>query len=765
MNIILKKTYWKPIILWGLGIGGAVNVAFLIFLFLIFIGVFGKIPSSSEIKSIKNHTASIVYSSDNRMIGKYYLQNRVSINNDKISPHAKQALIATEDSRFFERKGLDFISIGRVILKSVLMQDSRQGGGSTISQQLAKNLFPRSSSGFLSLPINKIKESIVASRLEKSYTKEEILAIYLNTVPFGEDVYGIEVASNRFFSKPSQELSIVEAATLIGMLAANTAYNPRLHPERALQRRNLVLKRMADNTYITPEEAETLAELPIVLNYSRIDISSSIAPHFLEKVRQECETILHQRYGNTYNIYTQGLKIYTTLDYDLQTYANEAVRQHLTYLQHIFNTHWKHKQPWDNHPTFLHEHIQQTKRYKSLAQRGLDDKAILIELAKPLPITLYTADGEITKTMSPIDSLKISLKLLQAGFVAINPSNGHIVAWNGAANFRQSQFDHVTSNRQVGSVFKPFVYAAALNKGFAACDFFSNEAKTYSDDWTPTNADGKHEGYYSLKGGLIHSINTTAAQIIDSLGVDDVLALTQKLGIDAAIPPVPSIALGTAELSLLDMTAAYTAFPNYGYAVNPTMVLKIENAEGEVLYEHKNIQKLSEAFTNRTAQLMVEMLKEVTTKGTAQTLYTTYALKNEYAGKTGTTQNNSDGWFIGFSPNLVVGVWVGADSPLVRFRTTQLGQGAHTAMPIFARFMKKIETNKALSKRTTTQFAPLPDSLSDYFTCEDYVEQLATNKGLLFFDRLFNPKKKTKPAIKQKPKKTKKQKHSFKRKK
>ncbi len=737
-----KKSIWKRLVIWSVKLGFFAGLATVIFVSLVYIGLFGRIPTYSDLTSIKNQTASVVYSADNKMIGKYYMQNRLSIDNKNISPHVKQALIATEDSRFFEHEGLDYISLGRVIVKSLLLRDTRQGGGSTISQQLAKNLFPRTNLGFLTLPVGKIKEIFVASRLEKSYSKDEILALYLNTVPFGEDIYGIEVAANRFFNKSSKNLTIPEAATLVGMLAANTAYSPRLHPERSKQRRNVVLQRMTENNYITNEEAERLSSQPIELKYNRLDSKGGIAPYFLEKVKQEAVQILNKNYGDTYDIYTQGLKIFTTIDYDLQTYANDAVIQHLTYLQNIFNQHWSNSNPWDNHPTFLMDNIKQLERYKALSKKGYDENRIIDELKKPVNTMLYTMDGEKSVTISPIDSLKIALKTLQAGFVAINPENGHILAWNGGANYRQSQYDHVTASRQVGSVFKPFVYATALNRGHEPCEYFSNEEKTYSNNWTPANSDGEYGGYYSLKAGLIHSTNTTAAQLIDIVGVGQVTTMAKQLGIISNIPQVPSIALGTAEIPLLEMTAAYSSFPNYGRASRPVMILRIEDVKGKIIYESDESHPLIEAFNEETARYMAEILKEVTTRGTARSLKNTYGLKGDYGGKTGTTQNNSDGWFIGFTPNIVVGVWVGADSPLVRFRTTQLGQGAHTALPIFARFMQRVENSSKNKIYTSTKFTPLPDYLSYQYECEDFVEELISDDDLSFFERLFTPKDK-----------------------
>lgn len=714
----------------------------IMFVGLVYLGLFGKVPTYPELSAIRNQTASIVYSVDDKMIGKYYLQNRLSIDNEDISQHVKNALIATEDSRFFEHKGLDYISMARVLVKSLLLGDLSQGGGSTISQQLAKNLYPRTNLGWFTLPVGKVKEIFVAARLENIYDKEEILALYLNTVPFGEDIYGIEVAANRFFNKSSSQLSLPEAATLVGMLAANTAYNPRLHPERSQKRRNVVLQRMAENGFITPQQAETESALPIKTSYYRLDRTSGPAPYFLEKVRQETQDILKKNYGDTYDVYTQGLKIYTTLDATLQQYANEAIHQHMAYLQKTFDAHWGKQDPWHFSPAFFTEMLRKTDRYQQLVKKGLTEAEIFKELEKPVRVSTFSYDGEKIISISPIDSLKQSLRTLQTGFLAMNPRNGHVLAWQGGINYKFYQFDHVTATRQVGSTFKPIVYATALNRGFMPCEMIANEQRTYADDWTPANADGEYGGYYSLKGGLVHSVNTIAAEVIERVGVNQVITLARQLGIEARIPQAPSIALGTAEISLLEMVSAYTAFPNYGHAIKPVLILRVEDGDGKILYQSEDHNHLVEAYNEETAREIIQMLRDVVDRGTARSIYTTYRLKGDYAGKTGTTQNNSDGWFIGFTPNIVAGVWVGADNPIVRFRTTNLGQGAHTALPIFARFMQKIESSPLANQWTKEQFYPLPMHLAEQMDCADFLEDYTPREEMGFFERLFTPKEK-----------------------
>lgn len=739
-------------LIWGLRLLlGGLALA-IVFVLLVYMGLFGKIPDNEAIHNIRNHTASVVYSADGAMVGKYFIQNRLTIDNDNISIHIKNALIATEDSRFFEHKGLDFVSLGRVFVKTILLRDTRQGGGSTISQQLAKNLYPRRKIGLLSFPVNKIREIFIAARLEKHFTKEEILGLYLNTVPFGEDIYGIEVAANRFFGKPSSRLNPSEAATLVGMLAANTAYNPRRNPERSMQRRNVVLDRMLANGFLSEEETDNFKKAPIKTTYTRLDNNHGPAPWFMEQVRMQTESILKQLPEQKHNIYTDGLRIYTTIDSRLQAYAVAATKNHLAYLQNIFEEHWKNQDPWQHNPEIFYSALRKTDRYQLLKEKGLDEKAIMDELNKAAPSTIYTHEGEKQLTISPVDSLKRALRILHTGFVAMDPSTGHVLSWVGGVDFKYFKYDHVTSRRQAGSTFKPIVYATALNQGYDPCEYISNEQRIYErfDNWEPANADGQHEGYYSMKGGLIHSVNTIAAQVIDKTGVNSVISTARTMGISSPIPTVPSIALGTADISLLEMVTAYTAFANYGRAKQPVLILKIEDAQGKVLYEAEPSGFLNEAFNEETARMMVQILREVIENGTGSALYNRYHLQGDYGGKTGTTQNNADGWFIGFTPNIVAGAWVGASNPGIRFRTTALGQGAHTALPIFARFMQKAEQTADFSAIRTQRFYPLPEDLMTRLDCEDYLEDYTPAEEMNFFERLFsNPDRQGRPAEKE----------------
>ncbi len=731
----LKKTVLK----WFIKLSALVFGFFILIILLIYLGLFGKLPSINDLTNIHNFSSSLVYSADGEIIGSYFLQNRRTIDNENISEYVKNALVATEDCRFYEHKGLDLMSMARVFFKNILMGDRSQGGGSTISQQLAKNLYPRNSGWFAGLFIDKIREMFIAYRIEKVFSKEEILGLYLNTVPFGEEIYGIEVAARRFFSKPSSDLSVPESATLVGMLAANTAYNPRRNPEMSTRRRNLVIDRMATQGYLSSEEAEAFKEMPMETNYSRIDYNHGPAPWFIEQVRMQTEKILQETEGGSYNIYTDGLRITTTLDANLQAYAVEAVKDHMAYMQQTFDQHWSRQDPWHQQPEIFYSSLRRSERYINMEEKGIEEAEIIEEMEKPVNTSIYHYQGEKNVSISPIDSLKQALRTLHSGFIAMDPTNGHILAWVGGVDFRYFKYDHVTAKRQVGSTFKPILYGAAINKGFDPCEFISNERRIYEkyNNWSPSNFDGEHNGYYSMKGGLVYSINTIAAELINRLGVKEAIKTAHKLGITSNIPPVPSIALGTAEVSLLEMVTAYTAFPNYGFAIPSQIILKIETNNGEVIYEAAKQPLMGEAFNEETARIMIQLLKEVIEKGTGAALYRRYNLQSEYGGKTGTTQNNADAWFIGFTPTLVAGAWVGAQNPGIHFRPGPLGQGAHAALPIFARFMQKIEKNSKYSFIKSSSFYPLPDDLMARLDCEDFIESMIIEDRRNFFQRLF----------------------------
>jgi penicillin-binding protein 1A len=712
-----KKVFLYLFLLFLLGI-----VLAALFVLSIYLGAFGKLPDATEITGIKQDNATLVYASDGSLMGKYYEINRQSINNEDISPYVRQALIATEDNRFFEHHGVDMISLGRVIFKSIIMGDGNQGGGSTISQQLAKNLFTRKDYGILSLPVNKIREMFIAPRLEEVYSKEEILTLYLNTVAFGENVYGIEAAARRFYNKPSSSLSISESATLIGMLAANTAYNPRINPENAKARRNVVLSRMFTQGFITQEQLNKTKDEAIKIDYRLMDINRGVAPYFREFIRIQAENIL----AGSHDIETEGLRIYTTINSSIQSFAEDAVARHMKKLQAEFNQHWKGREPLEKHPSTFDQALKRTDAYKKYQGGGMSHEEIMKALSVPHKRNILTGDGEKVLEISSIDSLKHYIQLLNTGFLAIDTKTGAILAWVGGINHQYLPYDHVLSKRQAGSTFKPFVYAAALQSGMSPCRFISNEKRVYEDyqDWSPGNSGGEYGGYYSMKGGLMKSVNTITAEVMIETGPSTVVDLAEDMGIRSPLPEVPSLALGTADVSLYEMLRAYSAFANNGIPVEPFGIIRIEDKQGNVIYENKEVVELRRAFDEDLGMLMTSMLEAVVDSGTARSLRSVYGLRSDLAGKTGTTQNNADGWFIGYSPNIVAGAWVGAELPSVHFRTTALGSGSHMALPIFGMTFRKIEANNKLSAQYLPPFAPLPLELLIELDCPAYTLEI-----------------------------------------
>jgi len=711
----------KLFIYFIVSITGSVAMAALLVL-AIYLGAYGKLPDQEEIRSIKQSNASLVYSSDSTLMGKYYEVNRQSIGNDDMSLYVRQALIATEDNRFFEHHGVDYISVGRVFFKSLLMGDRGQGGGSTISQQLAKNLYKRRDYGFLSLPVNKIREMFIASDLENIYSKEEILTMYLNSVSFGENVYGIEAAAWRFYGKSSSELDISESATMVGMLAANTLYNPRLYPDNAVERRNTVFSRMHTQGFISREQAMALSMEPIKLNYSPLDRNRGIAPYFRQYIRQEILTLL----DDSIQLETDGLRIYTTIQKDIQAYAEGAIDLHMRKLQAEFDDHWNGRTPWEDDPEIFDRALSKTNGYQKLLENGIMPPDIKKELSISHKRNILTALGEEVMDISTIDSLKHYMSLLNTGFLAIDPRNGGILAWVGGKNFQYLPYDHVLSKRQCGSTFKPLVYTSALLGGMKPCQYISNERRIYEEynEWSPGNSNGEYEGYYSLAGGLMNSVNTISAEVMVRTGTDAVVDLAYALGIDSELPEVPSLALGTADVSLMEMVSAYTAFANYGTPAIPFGISRIEDSQGNIIYENKEIQDTMAVFDKDIGILMNHILIGVIDQGTGSSARSVYGLSSDLAGKTGTTQNNADGWFIGYTPGIVAGVWVGAELPAVHFRTTALGSGAHMALPIFARTIKEVESNNDLSQTYMLDFAPVPDTLVVLLDCPPYSRDL-----------------------------------------
>jgi penicillin-binding protein 1A len=701
-----------------------------IFMFMLFIlyivllfGAWGGIPTNTEIKEIRNATASEVYSEDGVLLGKYFVENRTNAAFEEIPKHLTDALVATEDARFYDHKGVDYMSFLRVLFRTVLLNDESAGGGSTLSQQLAKNLFPRPENK-LSMPAIKMKEMVTAGKLERYYSKEEILTLYLNTVPFGEDCYGIEAGALRFFNKKPADLSIEEGAVLVGLLKANTSYNPRKNPEKSLQRRNVVLHQMLLNDKLTAAEYDSLKLLPLTLNYNNDTQSDGPAAYFREYMRLELEKLCKEKLpekadGTHYNIYTDGLKIYTTINAKMQRYAEEAVEEHMKNLQKVFFKEWGKNDPWGNNKKILDAAIKRSDRYQNLKKEGKSDAAAADAFYETTDIQLFSWNGAIDTVLPPIDSVKNSLKHVRTGFLAMEPGTGNIKAWVGGIDHNFYKYDHVKSKRQVGSTFKPIVYGAAMEyDSLTPCTYIPNELKTYTDyqNWSPENADGNYGGMYSLKGGLTHSVNTIAAALIVQTGPQKSVELAKKMGVTSKMKSVPAIALGAADLSLYEMVTAYCTINNRGLAVSPQFLLRIESSENDTLYVAPKPVK-TRAMSQRTADYLINMMQSVVNNGTASRLRGTYGLGMPLAGKTGTTQDNTDGWFIGFTPKLVAGAWVGCEVPQIRFRSTANGQGAATALPIFGKFIGKVAKDKNVSKSVYGSFAYASDSTFADFDC------------------------------------------------
>lgn len=748
---MFKRIKKSPKFKWVAGIFLGILSIFLLFYLSIYFGLFGEVPSSSQLKELKQNEATQVLSSSGELIGKYYIFDRQPITFDQIPQHLIDALIATEDVRFYEHDGIDNRSLLRVFFKTLLLQDRSSGGGSTISLQLAKNLYGRKDYGPLGIVVNKVQESIIAKRLEDIYSKNEILTLYLNTVPFSDNTFGIEAASVKFFDKHASELQLEEAAVLVGMLKASHYFNPRIFPERSRLRRDVVLVQMEKYGYLTSEKAEEAKLKPLELNYQGYSHDQGLAPYFREQLRKDLVAILDtlpNKNGDKYNIYKDGLIIHTTLDHQMQEIAEEAMRSHMAKLQEAHERSYGNNGPWKNENLIL-EAVKRTGHYKRLQQEGLEDREILARLDKDQrDIELFNYDEDLVKKGSTLDSIAHYLKFLNAGFLAVEPTTGAVKTWVGGVDFEHFQYDHVSqSKRQVGSTFKPVVYTAALESGMEPCTYFSLNEVTYEDGWTPGNSGEPEEDpyiNYNLQTALSRSINTIAVKVLMQTGITNVLNQARKMGITSDLPAVPSIALGTAEISLKEVAKAYTTYLNGGKPSTPYYITRIEDGKGNLLAEFEPKNTAAPAFSETNRQVMLEMMKSTVNEGTAVRLRTVYGLQNDIAGKTGTTQSNKDGWFVGLLPNLVTVTWVGSDDHRIGFRSTSIGQGANSALPIFALFLQELNSHEDYKEITSSNFSPPSATVVTLLDCDP-------EKRDGFFKRLFtNPDKPQKEEKKEK---------------
>ncbi|MCR1026134.1 transglycosylase domain-containing protein [Cellulophaga baltica] len=719
---------------------------FILFILSIRIGLWGEIPSKKELGNLEYQKASEVYAADSTLIGKYYLFDRQPIAFEEFPENLLEALISIEDERFYSHSGVDYPSLMRVAFKSILMQDKSSGGGSTITQQLAKNLYPREERRNTNIAVDKIKEMFIAARLEDIYSKEELLYHYLNTVSFGDNTFGIESASLKFFNKKARDLNTEEAAVLVGMLKATYGYNPRVFPENSLKRRNLVLQAMQKNNFISATEKDSLSALPLKLDYKEFNYNDGLAPYFREEVRKQllAWSTTQKEHGNEYNIYTSGLKIYTTLDYKMQQLAEEAMVTHLSNLQKDFEKSYGKNAPWLTNKKLLDKLLKRTNAYKKLKKEGLSENQILDSLSIKRKMTLAGWEGEKTVEANTIDSLQHYLKYLNTGSLGIDPTTGAVKTWIGGVNFKYFKYDHISqSKRQVGSTFKPIVYTAALENGIAPCTYFSAQEVAYENlkGWSPSNSGSKDEAYlnYSMEQALSNSVNTVAVKVLEEVGVLKVIRQANKMGILEKLPSEPSLALGTGEIKITELAGAYASFVNNSKPVTPFLIQTISNSKDSILETFKPKIADTEAFSSETRQTMIEMMKETINSGTASRLRDAYNLPNAIAGKTGTTQNNKDAWFVGITPKLVHITWVGLDNHELGFKSTSLGQGANAALPMFALLLQKLNKDKEFNAITKAQFEITSNEVLQNLNCDPV-------KKDGFLKRLFkNPdKKKTK---------------------
>lgn len=712
---------------------------FALFVVSVNYGIFGHLYTKEEIKGFENETASLVFSKDGKLLGKYFHKNRTNITFDQLPTQLVNALVATEDARYFEHEGVDSRSLVRVLFKTIILNDKRSGGGSTITQQLAKNMYGRKRFGPLTMPINKVKEAILANRIEDIYNKEEILSLYLNTVPFGENVYGIEAASRRFFNKTVGNLKTEESALLIGMLKANTYYNPRLYPDHAIARRNVVLSQMEKYDYLKKDETDSLKNIALKLDYANLK-SEGPANYFLARVKKRVKVILediNKEKGSDWDLEKDGLIIRTTLNYKLQEDAMHAFSVHLSKMQTALNKQYKSG--------------ESKKQLAEIANRQVPKNAS----KEAHPMELFSWDGFYTDSITALDSLKHSLLLLQAGLIGLNPQNGEIMAWVGGIDFQSQPYDQILARRQLASAFKPILYAAALEEGIEPCDYLDNEPIVLSDhdDWSPENYDHTSGGNYSMAGALSKSLNIPTVNLYFTTGFESVDYLWEKMGFKNALRNSPATALGTGEASLLETAIAYASFANGGYLVQPKMILSIETADGEILYQAKTNEK-ENILDSRTSEIINAILQKAINKGTGVAMNSTYGVKLPLAGKTGTSQNYSDAWFIGYNPDIVIATRVGASSPSIHFTSGAYGSGSRLALPLVALTLQKAQRDKTLKKDVNTYFKPLSSEIAKALDCPDFKEDSGMEK---LFDSFRSDKttekKKTRKGKKKKKKK------------
>jgi penicillin-binding protein 1A len=714
---------------------GGLLVLTVLFFFCVAKGIFGTMPTFDELENPQTNLATEIISADGKVLGTYYVENRSNVRYSELSHYMPEALISIEDERFTEHSGIDPRALFRVAYGVITGRD--KGGGSTITQQLAKNLFPRGEN--LSTPklvLRKFQEWITATKLEHNYSKEEIIAMYLNTVAFGHNAFGIRSAAKTFFDKTPKQMNIEECALMAGVVNAPTRYSPVRNPERSLNRRNLVLKKMADNGFITQAECDSISLIPIDMSHFGVmDHNSGQATYFREFLRghlTEWAKNTTRPDGKPYNIYRDGLRIYTTIDSRMQHYAEEAIKEFMGgELQPMFYKHWQGQKnaPFSNVTADEIDHIletsmKRTDRYRALKNAGVCMDSIKAEFEKPVQMTVFSWDGPIDTVMSPMDSIRYYKWFLQASLISIESHTGHVKAYVGGLDYRFFKYDHVTqARRQVGSTFKPFLYSLAMQEGeYTPCTKIPNiQYNIQLPDgkfWSPGNSGGHVGEEISLKFALAQSNNWISAYLMNIFGPEAVIGMARRMGVESPIDAVPAICLGVCDLKLIEMVGAMSTFANQGVYIKPMFITRIEDKNGNVIQRFSPEE--SEAMSELTAYKMVELMKGVVQSGTGIRLRSLYKFNNPIAGKTGTTQKQSDGYFMGITPDLTTGVWVGAEDRSVHFRSTKLGQGSHTALPIWALYMRKVYNDKSLNISQGNFPKPNIPGVDLNFDCNQY---------------------------------------------
>jgi penicillin-binding protein 1A len=702
-------------------------------------GLLGKMPSIEELQNPSASLASQVFADDGTLMGKYLIQDRINVKYSDISKYAVQALVATEDERFYEHSGIDPKSVARAFFFL-----GSQGGGSTITMQTAKNLFTsnwQNSNIFTRIP-QKIKEGIIAIKLERNFTKEEIITLYLNTVPFSDNIYGIRNAAKTFFQKEPDRLTIEEAATLIGMVNAPSLYNPRLYPARAKERRDFIINKMVNSNFITQTQANALTAKPIVLNYRKLNENTGLAPYFRmvlgEEMKRWCKTHTKPN-GENYNLYLDGLKIYTTINPKMQIYAEEAVAKHMAYMQKILNSQKdiKSGSVWKGHENVLEAAMKASERWKNLKEAGLSEADIRKTFHEKTNMKVFAWNNNREKdtVMTPYDSIKYSRQMLECGFMSMDPLSGHVKAWVGGIDFKNFKYDHVNINtrRQVGSTIKPLLYSLAIeDAGFTPNTMVVDQQQSFGQyGMVPATATSCTGNTMPMMSALTWSRNCATAYIMKQLGGDKdnqgaerFVSFLKNCNVKAKIDPYPSIALGSCEISLYEMLQAYSMFPGRGFNVQPLYITRIEDKNGNVLETRTSQRK--EVISDVTAYFVISMMENVVKAGTGRRMWS-YGVSGSIAGKTGTTNDNSDAWFIGYTPQLLCGVWSGCDDRFIRFSSTTNGQGASAALPVWGYFYNKVEKDKTLPYSDTAGFAKPDVNLNE--PSYDYINNSQMDLG------------------------------------